>query len=606
MKSAKSCTALHVMCTLLFTTIMSICAIAEENAHSSPPMDVVLIMDSSGSMKNTDPDQLRKPAAKLFISLLSPTDRSSVVSFSDKGYPVAFLTPVDSTKNKERLFSAVDKISTRGMFTNLYGALEGARRVFERNPVPDRKKIIILMTDGKMDLGDAIQTDALKKQLKEEMLPWLAKDDIEVHTIAFTEQSETQLLKELSSATNASFNIAKTDKELHTVYSTIFEQNKSPNMLPFDGEKFTIDPAIKEVTIVGSKDNADVVLTLLSPSNQQISVANKSDNINWFQSSQFDIITITTPESGQWQIKASTGKNKAYIVTDLQLKLAIEPESPIVGEGVFIRAWLEDKGKIIDKESILATISPELHITTPEGENHVLALDIEADEQDETKASGVFFSYIAFPSLGKHSIQVIMTSNTFKRERNTQLETIDPESAQHASGDEHQAQQHEQASAHSDHGEATHQEQSDHQPAHEDEMGHDGADSGHHEVDITPPLPDIGAVTEEHASHQPDADEADHHKAEEEHHPAKDEKHGDDKHDDHGDHDKESGSSAIMLAIYIFLGINVVLLLGGGTAYLVIKKRKKKKAADIAQAPAASNEKGEPAKDDEADQEKAA
>jgi len=599
MKSAKSCTALHALCILLFTTIISICAFAEENAHSNSPMDVVLIMDSSGSMKKTDPEQLRKPAAKLFISLLSPTDRASVVSFSDKGYPVAFLTQIDSTKNKDLLFNAVDKISTRGMLTNLHGALQGAQQVFNRSPASGRKKVVILMTDGKMDLGDATQTDALKTKLEEEILPWLVKDNIEVHTIAFTEQSATQLLKDLSTETNASFNMAKTDKELHTIFSAIFEQNKSPNMLPFDGEKFTIDTAIKEVTIVGSKDNPDVILTLLSPSNQKINEANKPANINWFQSSQFDIITITDPESGQWQIKASTGKNKAYIVTDLQLQLAIEPEAPNVGEGVFIRAWLEDNGNIINKESILATINPELHITTPEGENHVLALDIEADEQDETKASGVFFSHIAFPSAGKHSIRVAMTSNTFNRERNTILETRTADANQHGNDAGHQ----EQEAAQAGHEEAPQEQGGHHEPAHDDAMAHDNADAGHHDVDITPKLPDIGAAMEESASHQAEpGHDADGHE-DKEPHPEKDDKHG---HDDKQEaHDDSSGGSAIMVAIYIFLGINVVLLLGGGAAYLVIKKRKKK-TTDAADATANKSDKTEPKKDAEADQEKAA
>jgi uncharacterized protein (DUF58 family) len=45
-------------------------------------IDVVLVMDSSGSMKKTDPQSLRIPAAKLFISLLKDGDRASVISFS--------------------------------------------------------------------------------------------------------------------------------------------------------------------------------------------------------------------------------------------------------------------------------------------------------------------------------------------------------------------------------------------------------------------------------------------------------------------------------------------------------------------------------------------
>jgi Mg-chelatase subunit ChlD len=45
--------------------------------------DVVLLIDSSGSMKRTDPFNFRKNAAKLFISLLGTDDRVAVMSFGD-------------------------------------------------------------------------------------------------------------------------------------------------------------------------------------------------------------------------------------------------------------------------------------------------------------------------------------------------------------------------------------------------------------------------------------------------------------------------------------------------------------------------------------------
>ncbi|MDH5765097.1 MAG: VWA domain-containing protein, partial [Gammaproteobacteria bacterium] len=43
-------------------------------------LDSVIAMDSSGSMKKTDPEELRKPAAKLFINLLNDDDQLSVIS----------------------------------------------------------------------------------------------------------------------------------------------------------------------------------------------------------------------------------------------------------------------------------------------------------------------------------------------------------------------------------------------------------------------------------------------------------------------------------------------------------------------------------------------
>ena len=90
-----------------------------QNDHN---MDVVLVIDSSGSMQKNDPLSFRVPAAKLFISLLDKGDRAGIVSFSDRGYLLSDLTFVDSLEHQDKLFSAADRISADGLYTNLFEA----------------------------------------------------------------------------------------------------------------------------------------------------------------------------------------------------------------------------------------------------------------------------------------------------------------------------------------------------------------------------------------------------------------------------------------------------------------------------------------------------
>lgn len=394
--------------------------------QSNLPLDVVLVMDSSGSMKRTDPQELRKPAAKLLISLLGKNDRASVVSFSDQGYPVAYFTPVKGKQNEAKLFAAVDRISNKGVYTNLLGAVSGAMRVIDRNPLPNRKTIVVLMTDGKMDLGDSAKNISKSETLMKDLIPRLKKENIELHTIAFTDESDQAYLKQLAASTGGKFNLAQTDKQLHDVYTSIFEQNKQPNMLPFDGEKFTIDNAIKEVTIVGSKESENVNLTLLTPDGKVISAANKPENIKWFTAQAFDLITVQNPQPGQWQLKSSNGKNKAYIITDLKFQLQIEPQEVAIGEGLMINAWLEDKGKTIDKPSILSTLNMALTVHTPEGATHQLDMQAQVKEDGSGELSGVYMNYIAMPAAGRYQVEVSAKGGTFSRVRNSLVNVVDP------------------------------------------------------------------------------------------------------------------------------------------------------------------------------------
>ena len=103
-------------------------------------MDVVLVMDSTGSMKKTDPLFLRIPAAKLFISLLDKNDRAGVISFSDSAELLSSSVLLDSENGKNTLFQAVDKITSAGLHTNIYEALNKGIEVLGAEKRPGSEK----------------------------------------------------------------------------------------------------------------------------------------------------------------------------------------------------------------------------------------------------------------------------------------------------------------------------------------------------------------------------------------------------------------------------------------------------------------------------------
>ncbi|HED17975.1 MAG TPA: VWA domain-containing protein, partial [Gammaproteobacteria bacterium] len=110
-------------------------------------VDVVLVMDSSGSMAKNDPQKLRVPAAKMFMSLLSEQDRIGLISFSDNGYPVLHLT-APGPKTNARILASADKVSSRGVYTNLYAALEKGLAMLEKEGQSGKEKMLVLMSDG--------------------------------------------------------------------------------------------------------------------------------------------------------------------------------------------------------------------------------------------------------------------------------------------------------------------------------------------------------------------------------------------------------------------------------------------------------------------------
>ena len=374
-------------------------------------MDVVLVMDSSGSMKKTDPHFLRIPAAKLFISLLREGDRASVVSFSDKGYMISPLIPVADKANVSSLNRAAEKISSKGLFTNLYEAFNTGMRILSDTKDPtDREKVILIMTDGMMDTGDSAEDDRLLDLIDSELLGRMKEQHIKVYSIAFTRLSDQKLLAKISKKTGGFYNLALTDKELHLIFTSIFESLEKPDMLPMTKTAFLIDASVKEVTIVATKGSPGTDIQLLSPDGQKYSGSRKYSGISWFESETFDMITIERPLEGQWEILMSTGKdNKAYVITDLSLKTNFNNLYSLFGQPMDINIWLEKNGERIVEPEVLGKIEFYIELTGPDGKTSRL--------EPFLKEAGIFERKIAPFTPGNYTMNIVAKSMTFERKK---------------------------------------------------------------------------------------------------------------------------------------------------------------------------------------------
>jgi len=386
-------------------------------------LDVVLVMDSSGSMKKTDPLSLRIPAAKLFISLLDKKDRAGIISFSGDASSLSPLLPLDSDNNINALMEATEKITSSGLYTNLYEALNKGFEVLDGEKKAGRERIIVLMSDGMMDVGDAEKDRDLIEKLKTGLTGALVESGIKVYAIAFTGGSDRQLLEKVSKQTGGFFNIAMTDKDFHVVFTSIFESLKSPDMLPVSDNGFLIDKSVEEVTIVATKDAAGAMIQLTSPDGHKYSFRNTPLETEWFASGNFDMITMKKPVEGKWEILFSAGKNnKAYVITDLNLAADFNEKYPLFGETLDVGAWLEKEGKPITEKDILEKISISFELSGPDGRTSSLA--------PFDKGDGVFSRKIELYTAGNYRLRITADGKTFQREKTFTFKVADSKESQ--------------------------------------------------------------------------------------------------------------------------------------------------------------------------------
>ncbi len=394
-------------------------------AEKSSGVDAVLIMDSSGSMAKNDPDKLRIPAAKLFMSLLGRNDRIGLISFSDNGYPVLHLTAPAPDSNA-RILASADKVSSRGVYTNLHAALLKGVQMLEREGKPGQEKMLVLMSDGKMDVGDTDEDWQLTQKIQGELLKTIEDQKIKVYTIAFTEASDVDLLKDIAHRSNALFKLAKNDTDLHEVFSAIFESAKSPDMLPIEGGEFVVDSSIEEVTIVASKEREDVRIYLQSPAGKKLGSDDAGEQLKWFMAQHFDMITLHKPEPGTWKLLFTGGKNRAYIVTNMALNHNPQEPKLSIGKDMLLEAWLEEDGNRLDREAVLTNTRFKMSIQAPDGASADFDLFDNGEYGDRKVADGIYSNTLAYENPGSYRIDIIAESETFKRQKTVHFEVDQP------------------------------------------------------------------------------------------------------------------------------------------------------------------------------------
>ncbi|WP_027622021.1 vWA domain-containing protein [Acetivibrio clariflavus] len=113
------------------------------------PIDLVLILDRSGSMSGT-PWTKAKEAAKIIVDLILPQDRCAVIDFSDSATLRQGLT-----SDKELLKQVISSLGSGGGTSIHAGIARGIQLIDSVNDT-DRQRVFMLLSDGESNESSAL------------------------------------------------------------------------------------------------------------------------------------------------------------------------------------------------------------------------------------------------------------------------------------------------------------------------------------------------------------------------------------------------------------------------------------------------------------------
>ncbi len=176
-----------------------------DTTGTSKNVDIMFVLDSSGSMSWNDPFGYRKIAAKSFVDSLISDDKAGVVDFDGYARLAQGLTT-----NLTAVKAAIDTIDESGG-TNIGAGVSIANNELIKNGANEHLKFEILLTDGEGSYNNSLTTQAID-------------NDITIYTIGLGSSVNDTLLKDIANQTGGMYFPVSSAEQLPKVFSRISEE----------------------------------------------------------------------------------------------------------------------------------------------------------------------------------------------------------------------------------------------------------------------------------------------------------------------------------------------------------------------------------------------
>ncbi|MGO1659561.1 MAG: VWA domain-containing protein, partial [Marinobacter sp.] len=405
--------------------------LAQETTKLTLPeqADVRIVVDISGSMKQTDPNNLRQPAVRLLARVLPEGSTAGVWTF---GQYVNMLVPHGEVNEswRETAVDRSEKINSVALRTNLGKAIEVASDDYVTGGSL-KNSHFILLTDGKVDISDSAEANQAEEQrILGKVLEDLAARGATFHPVALSGLADAGFLKTLAEESRGSYRLADTAESLNLAFLDALNSAAPQAQIPLEGNTFTVDSGVKEFTALIFSDQSKAgeatpapPLELIRPDGKPLVQSASPDNVRWAREAAYDLVTITGPKAGEWRVKGELGEgSQVTVVSDLKMVVSPLPATFTAKSPVDVSVAFFEKADKVTNPEFLDVISVKLSLTSEDGRKGSKMLSA-----DEPPADGEYADTISkLPAEGLYRIDVVADGQTFARKFSATTEFVVP------------------------------------------------------------------------------------------------------------------------------------------------------------------------------------
>lgn len=369
--------AIVLACTVLLS-LPCIQANAEKES-SNNRFNVVIVLDASGSMKNTDPNGFRYESISQFTGLLAEQGNvlGGVVFHTDLAAEKT-LTEITNQAGKDAVTDMLKSIPSNGGWTNTGAGLARAVEMIKQNGDPELPSVILFLSDGNTEMASKEATQASLDQ-KAEAIQEAREQGIQIYSVCLNanKSADVSEMRQLADATGGVFKEVAKAEDLQDVFNSFYNLIYGTSTITLVDEVFpdtgrletTFDVpglGVEEVNIIIYGNTTK--MSLLKPDGSESSATAVI-------SETFSMLKLTDVVPGTWTlvtegVPGDSIKINMVYNTNLGVEMSIIPEERIINpaDPVTITAKLKGNNVLATSGDQYVGYTAELQVLDAYGE----------------------------------------------------------------------------------------------------------------------------------------------------------------------------------------------------------------------------------------------
>ena len=393
--------ALLLVCAVTLSLPMG----AKAAAESDNRFNVVIVLDASGSMKDTDPNGYRYEAISQFTGLLA--ERGNVlggVVFHTQLAAEKVLTPINGQADKDAITDALESVPANNGWTNTGAGLDRAVQMIQEKADPSLPSVIVFLSDGNTELSNEEDTQA-SLDLKADAIQAAREEGIRIYSICLNadKSADVSEMRQISDATGGEFQEVTKAEDLQAVFNAFYNLIYGTSTITLVDDKFGSNGRLEttfEVPGIGVEEVNIIIygnttkLELLRPDGTKSpSTAVVSDT--------FTMLKLTDVVPGKWTlisegVPGDSIKINMVYNTNLGVELKFGSGGQVVTpeDTVTITAQLKGNNQLATSGDQYLGYSAQLQVFDAYGELlRTIPMEVVGDrfEVKQTFAEGTYF-----------------------------------------------------------------------------------------------------------------------------------------------------------------------------------------------------------------------